>query len=116
MGVLLPLASSFAAAFSSSLADVKANESCICGAGWRAGLSSMTFDVHARCIGAVMYLDRKPWSAMLESDLSRTIQFLGSASATSLACDSTMRSNPAMSTASCAITVLAGLQQYKAKQ
>merc|ERR1719174_2157411 len=90
MGVLLPLASSFAAAFSSSLADVKANESCICGAGWRAGLSSMTFDVHARCIGAVMYLDRKPWiedlsrtiqflgsTAMLESDLSRTIQFLG---------------------------------------
>jgi hypothetical protein len=41
-----------------------------------------------------MYLDKKPWTAE------------GSASATSLACDSTVRSNPAMSTASCAITVL----------
>ena len=71
-----------------SLADVKA------------GLSSMT-DVHERCVGAVMYWDRKPWTAE------------GSASATSLACDPTMRSNPALSTARRAITVLARLQQYK---
>merc|ERR1719271_2364551 len=118
MGVLLPAANIFSTAFSSSLADVKANESCICGAGWRAGLSStimkgpvasyaagpfpcFTFDVHVRCIGAVMYWDRKPWTAE------------GSASATSLACDSVVSSNPAINTASCTIYVLAVVQQLK---
>merc|ERR1719463_875041 len=62
------------------------------GAGVKAGLLSMT-DVHERCVGAVMYWERKPWSAF----------------ATSLACDSAMSSNPATSTASFAITMLAVL-------
>ena len=49
-------------------------------------------DVDACCATAGMCLDRKPW----------TVE--GSASSTSRACDTAIRSNPAMSTASCAIT------------